>query len=85
MAWSKTDTGIKAGHKEHLSTPTNFSATPAIQVMELEQWKMLTEVAQTIMRSKCVGTTGSYTVALSGTSTAGHPAADTVTVTVTAV
>lgn len=84
MSWSKTDTGIKSGHKDHLSVPTNFSGTAAIAALELEQWNVARQAAQMIMASKAVGTTGVFTVTLSGTSTAGHPATDTITVTVTA-
>lgn len=84
MSWSKTDTGIKAGHKDHLSLPTNFSATDSVKQLEVEQWKFACIAADLLMKSKCIGTTGNFTVTVSGTSTAGHPATDTVTVTVTA-
>lgn len=85
MAWSKTDTGIKAGNKEHISLPTNFSTTDATKTLEVEQWRAGLRAAQEIINSKVVGTSGTYTVTISGTSTAGHPANDTLTVTVTAV
>jgi hypothetical protein len=82
MAWSRTDTAIKAGHREHLTVPTNF--TPATQALEVEQWNAARDAAQLIMQHKVVGHTGAYTVTLSGTtSAAGHPAGDTITVTVT--
>ena len=84
MAWSKTDTGIKAGNREHMTLPSNFSGTASVAVLEQEQWNVARLAAELIMKSKVVGTTGNFTVTLSGTSTAGHPATDTLTVTVTA-
>jgi hypothetical protein len=84
MAWSQTDTAIKAGNKEHLGRPGNFSVTAGIRDLEVEQWNACRQAAQEIMQRKVVGHTGSYTVTLSGTSSSGHaPAGDTVTVTVT--
>ena len=83
MAWSKTDTTIKAGNKNHMTVPSNFSATPAINAIEIEQWKVACEAAQLIMQRGVVGTTGTYTLTVSGTSNTGHPAGDTITITVT--
>lgn len=85
MAWSQTDTAILAGDKDNITLPTNFSAVDATRVLEYEQWVKCRDLAYDVMQSKVVGIAPgqTFTIALSGTATAGHPAADTVTITVT--
>ena len=85
MAWSKTDTGVKAGNKEHMTLPTNFSTTASINDLEREQWNVARQAAEMIVKSGAVGkgVGQGFTITLSGTATAGHPVSDTITVTVT--
>lgn len=88
MAWSQTDTGIQYKNGESLTRPT-FSSTESVLALEREQWTFAKQAAELLIKHKAVGTAGSttatYTVTLSGTSVAGHPNNDTVTVTVTAI
>jgi hypothetical protein len=81
MAWSKTYTAQQIGTREHMwAAPPVFAGTH-----EFEQYRAAVDAAMVLIGRNIVGTGGTFTVALSGTGTAGHKngVTDTVTVTVT--
>jgi hypothetical protein len=81
MAWTKTFTAQQIGTREHMwAAPPVFAGTH-----EFEQYRAAVDAAMVLIGRNIVGTGGTFTVALSGTGTAGHKngVTDTVTVTVT--
>jgi len=79
MGWTKTYSNAGIGNIDHLSPPASF-ASP----YEQEQWEIARRAAIEIVRSKTSGSTGFFTVVLSGTGTKGHGSGDTISVSVTA-
>jgi len=77
-AWSVNQASQKIQTKEHVNMPVS-AADATIEQANLTRW-----IVEEIINSKVVGAGGVYTLALSGTANPGHPAGDSITITVTA-